>query len=140
MSKGGKRGAEQAPTRATVRGSTCGRSCAKECEASTSVAWSSMNNITAASSSKRPVTPFSTIAALAAGTPVMAFDRGSVREVLDDPQTAIIGTNVDQLVSRFPELKNIKRIDCVKRVQENFSVEKMVDGYEQLYKGLMAKS
>ncbi len=77
--------------------------------------------------------------ALAAGTPVMAFDRGSVREVLDDPKTSIIGSSVDQLVNRFPELKNINRNDCVERVQNLFSVEKMVDGYEAIYKKLLEK-
>jgi len=77
--------------------------------------------------------------ALAAGTPVMAFDRGSVREVLDDPKTSIIGSSVDQLVSRFPELKSIRRTDCVERVQNLFSVEKMVDSYEAVYKRLLEK-
>lgn len=77
--------------------------------------------------------------ALAAGTPVMAFDRGSVREVLDDPKTSIIGSSVEQLVTRYPELKNINRNDCVERVQNLFSVEKMVDGYEAVYKNLLEK-
>ncbi|RTL35152.1 MAG: glycosyltransferase family 4 protein [Candidatus Melainabacteria bacterium] len=77
--------------------------------------------------------------ALAAGTPVMAFDRGSVREILDDPKTAIIGSSVEQLVRRFPELKNINRNDCVERVQKLFSVEKMVDAYEAIYEQLLNK-
>ncbi len=85
--------------------------------------------------------PFGLVMAesLAAGTPVMAFDKGSVSEVLDDPKTSIIGTTVDQLVNRYPELEKINRTDCVKRVRELFSVEKMVDGYEQLYKQLLSK-
>ncbi|MBS1954978.1 MAG: glycosyltransferase family 4 protein [Cyanobacteria bacterium SZAS-4] len=85
--------------------------------------------------------PFGLVMAesLAAGTPVMAFDRGSVREVLDDPKTSIIGSSVDQLVNRFPELKNINRNDCVERVQNLFSVEKMVDAYEAVYKSLLEK-
>ncbi len=75
--------------------------------------------------------------ALAAGTPVMAFDRGSVREVLDDPKTSIIGSTVDDLVKRFPELQHINRNDCVERVQNLFSVEKMVDSYEAVYERLL---
>lgn len=75
--------------------------------------------------------------ALAAGTPVMAFDRGSVREVLDDPKTSIIGSTVDDLVKRFPELQHINRNDCVERVQNLFSVEKMVDSYEAVYEQLL---
>lgn len=77
--------------------------------------------------------------ALASGTPVMAFDMGSVREVLSDPETSIIGKSVDQLVNRFPEVKSIDRSACVKRVQKLFSVETMVDGYEKTYSKLLAE-
>ncbi|HEY9678827.1 MAG TPA: glycosyltransferase family 4 protein [Drouetiella sp.] len=75
--------------------------------------------------------------ALAAGTPVLAFDRGSVKEVLSDPKTAIIGKSVDELVKRYPEIAHINRNDCVQRVRDLFSVEKMVDSYEQLYERLI---
>jgi glycosyltransferase involved in cell wall biosynthesis len=78
--------------------------------------------------------------ALAAGTPCLAFDRGSVREVLDDPKTSIIGSTIDELITRFPEINGINRTDCVQRVQDLFSVEKMVDGYEKLYERLIGKS
>lgn len=74
--------------------------------------------------------------ALAAGTPVMATDRGSVREVLTDKKTAIIAQSADELIRRFPEIKNIKSEDCVERVRQCFSVRHMVDGYENVYKQL----
>lgn len=75
--------------------------------------------------------------ALAAGTPVMAFDRGSVREVLEDRTTAIIGKTEDDLIKRFPEIRDITPEACRKRATENFSVKKMVDNYEELYKRLL---
>jgi len=83
--------------------------------------------------------PFGLVMAesLAAGTPVMAFDRGSVREILSEPETAIIGKSVDQLVDKFPLLEKISRQHCIDRVKKMFSVEKMVDGYEELYYGLL---
>lgn len=85
--------------------------------------------------------PFGLVMAesLAAGTPVLAFDRGSVREVLSDPETSIIGSSVDDLVRRFPDIQNINRNDCVNRVQQLFSVEKMVDSYEAIYERLLNK-
>jgi glycosyltransferase involved in cell wall biosynthesis len=74
--------------------------------------------------------------ALASGTPVMAFDRGSVREVLEDKVTAVIGTTTDDLIKRFPEIQKISADACRKRAVENFSVKKMVDNYEHLYNQL----
>jgi len=71
--------------------------------------------------------------ALAAGTPLMAFDRGSVREILSEPDTAVIGKSVDELVKKFPQIEQINRQQCIDRVRQLFSVEKMVDEYEQLY-------
>jgi glycosyltransferase involved in cell wall biosynthesis len=84
--------------------------------------------------------PFGLVMAesLAAGTPVMAFDRGSVREILSEPETAIIGNSIDQLVEKFPLLEKISRQKCIDRVKKMFSVEKMVDGYEEVYANLLA--
>lgn len=83
--------------------------------------------------------PFGLVMAesLAAGTPVMAFDRGSVREVLEDKVTAIIGTTEDDLITRFPEIKKMTAEACRKRAFDNFSVKKMVDNYEHFYNQLM---
>jgi glycosyltransferase involved in cell wall biosynthesis len=79
--------------------------------------------------------PFGLVMAesLAAGTPVMAFDRGSVREVLEDKVTAVIGKTEDDLIKRFPEIKKMSAQACRKRAFDNFSVKKMVDNYEHVY-------
>jgi glycosyltransferase involved in cell wall biosynthesis len=79
--------------------------------------------------------PFGLVMAesLASGTPVLAFDRGSVREVLSDGETALIGHSVDELVQRFPHLKEINAENCRARVKKMFSKDRMVDAYEQLY-------
>ncbi len=73
------------------------------------------------------------VESLASGTPVLAFDRGSVREVLTDPETAIIGQSVDELVRRFPEVKQIKAAACRERASRYFGLAKMVESYERLY-------
>jgi glycosyltransferase involved in cell wall biosynthesis len=82
--------------------------------------------------------PFGLVMAesLAAGTPVMAFDRGSVREVLSDGETAVIGRNVDELVGRFTQLQSFDRNQCRERVAAMFSKQRMVDAYEELYRKL----
>jgi glycosyltransferase involved in cell wall biosynthesis len=86
--------------------------------------------------------PFGLVMAesLAAGTPVLAFDRGSVREVLSDGETAVIGQSVDELVSRFPQIEGIKAENCRQRVKDMFSLERMVDAYEKAYERLIGDS
>lgn len=83
--------------------------------------------------------PFGLVMAesLASGTPVMAFDRGAVREVLSDGETAIIGHNVEDLVSRFGEIEKIQPENCRARVRQLFSKQRMVDSYESVYKRLV---
>jgi glycosyltransferase involved in cell wall biosynthesis len=79
--------------------------------------------------------PFGLVMAesMATGTPVMAFDRGSVREVLSEGETAVIGKTVDELVSRFDEVKGIRPEKCRQRVEALFSKRQLVDSYEVLY-------
>lgn len=77
--------------------------------------------------------------ALATNTPVMAFDRGSVREILTDGVTAIIGNTVDDLVNRFDELKKFDRSKC-RESALRFSNQAMVDNYLNVYQRLLETS
>jgi glycosyltransferase involved in cell wall biosynthesis len=85
--------------------------------------------------------PFGLVMAesMAAGTPVMALERGSVREIIIDKITGVVAQNVEELIRRFPEIQMIKTKDCVDHVRKNFSVKHMVDGYEQIYSKLLDK-
>jgi glycosyltransferase involved in cell wall biosynthesis len=78
--------------------------------------------------------------ALACGTPVMAFDRGSVREVLSDGETAIIGNTAEELIKRFDEVPNISPQTCRTRVEKLFSKEVMVQNYLKVYERLVAST
>ncbi len=74
------------------------------------------------------------IEALACGTPVIATRRGSVPEVIVNGKTGFI---VDTLAEMAKAVKNIDQIDratCRHHVEENFSIQKMVDGYETAFK------
>jgi glycosyltransferase involved in cell wall biosynthesis len=85
--------------------------------------------------------PFGLVMAesLACGTPLMAFDRGSVREVLSDGETAVIGNTVDDLVARFPEIEKISAQTCRNRVENLFSKEVMARNYLNVYSTLVAR-
>ncbi len=83
--------------------------------------------------------PFGLVMAesLASGTPVVALNRGSVSEVISDRETGIIGTSVEELVKRFPEIENISRQACRNRAKKFFSKDRMAQSYEHLFELLI---
>jgi len=84
------------------------------------------------------------IEAMSCGTPVIAYNRGSVSEIVKDGETGFIvdpESGINGLKQALDKLNNLTETDylamrekCRKRVEENFTIEKMVDGYEAVYK------
>lgn len=70
------------------------------------------------------------IEAMACGTPVIAFDHGAVPEVVVNGKTGFVVENEDQMAESLLKINFIGREDCRRRVEENFTVEKMVNDYE----------
>jgi glycosyltransferase involved in cell wall biosynthesis len=58
---------------------------------------------------------------------------GSCREVLQDGQTGFLVNNVNEAVRALNRLSEIDRGACRQRVQQCFSTETMVEGYERVY-------
>lgn len=83
--------------------------------------------------------PFGLVMAesLAAGTPVVALRRGAVSEIVVDKETGIVGSTVDELISRFGELRSISSDQCRLRAASLFSKERMAMHYEEVYKRLL---
>ncbi|HQB85219.1 MAG TPA: glycosyltransferase family 4 protein [Candidatus Pacearchaeota archaeon] len=77
--------------------------------------------------------------AMACGTPVIAYNRGSVPEVIKDKKTGFIVKNVSEAVKAVYKIDQIKRSDCRDWVKERFSIDTMVDGYEKAYFDLIQK-
>lgn len=75
---------------------------------------------------------------MACGTPVIAFDQGSVSEIVENGVTGFVVTNIDQAVEAISKIGQIDRAKCRERVGEHFSLEIMLNAYEQLYKKLLA--
>lgn len=71
--------------------------------------------------------------AMACGVPLLALERGSVKEVLEDGTTAIVGNSVEELIRRFPELKKIRPENCRLRVEKLFDKAEMVRNYIKIY-------
>ena len=70
----------------------------------------------------------------AAGVPVIAMDLGSCREVIEDGRTGFLVSDVNEAVHALERLPVIDRKACRRRVQERFSIDTMVDGYERVYR------
>ncbi len=77
------------------------------------------------------------IEAQATGTPVIAYKRGAAPEVVQDKKTGFLVESVDEMVEAIEKIDTIRRKDCRKFIKDNFSVEKMVEGYERAYQDVL---
>jgi len=75
---------------------------------------------------------------MAAGVPVIAYDRGSCREVIEDGQTGYLVTDVEEAVEAVGKIDLIDRKKCRQHVEENFTIDCMVAGYEKVYEQIFA--
>ena len=73
------------------------------------------------------------IEAMACGTPVIAFRRGSVPEIVVDGVTGFIVDTVEEMTAAMQKIDQIDRRKCREHVERNFTVEKMTDRYETAY-------
>ena len=80
------------------------------------------------------------IEALACGTPVIARRRGSVPEVIRHGRTGFIVESMADMVRAVRRLDRIDRAECRREAEDRFSVERMADGYEVLYRRLGARA
>jgi glycosyltransferase involved in cell wall biosynthesis len=78
------------------------------------------------------------VEAAARGTPVLAYPRGSVREVIEEGVTGMVVENADQAVAALPALLRLPRAQVRRAVEERFSVARMAHDYVDVYERLMA--
>ncbi len=76
---------------------------------------------------------------MAAGVPVIAADLGSCREVVEDKKTGFLANSVDEAVEAVGNIEQIDRRACRRRVEENFTIDCMVRGYEKVYEEIFKR-
>jgi glycosyltransferase involved in cell wall biosynthesis len=76
---------------------------------------------------------------MAAGVPVIAMDLGSCREVIADKETGYLVNNIDEAVEAVGKIDRIDRIKCRQRVEQNFTIDCMVKGYEKVYEEIFSR-
>jgi glycosyltransferase involved in cell wall biosynthesis len=79
------------------------------------------------------------IEAMASGTPVVALRKGAVPEVVDDGVTGIICDDVAELPEAIRRASDLDPAACRRRVEEMFTVDRLIDSYEAVYRKSLAK-
>jgi glycosyltransferase involved in cell wall biosynthesis len=74
------------------------------------------------------------IEAMACGTPVIGFDRGSVSEVITDGLNGFVVNTVEEAVRAVGQLESIDRTAVRETFERRFSVEVMARNYETAYR------
>lgn len=78
--------------------------------------------------------------AMSCGTPVIAFRRGSVPEVIVDGKTGFIVENTSEMADTIENIGKIKRQDCRQHVEKHFTIANMVSGYEAVLNNIVYES
>jgi len=76
------------------------------------------------------------IESFACGTPVVAYRRGSVPEVMVDQKTGFVVNNQEEAIAAIKKIDLIKRSDCRMHFEANFTSHRMADDYLYIYSAL----
>jgi glycosyltransferase involved in cell wall biosynthesis len=77
------------------------------------------------------------IEALATGTPVIGWRRGSVPEVIDDGKTGFVVDGLDQAVTAVHRLGELSRSTCRQEFERRFTSQRMAQDYLRLYTAMI---
>lgn len=79
------------------------------------------------------------IESLACGTPIIAFEEGSMPELIEQGKTGFLVNSNEEAVKALKKINRISRNYCREYVKKNFPLRRMVNRYEKLYKKLLKK-
>ncbi len=78
--------------------------------------------------------------AMACGTPVIAFRRGALPEVIADRETGFLVSSLEDMVEATSRVGDISPQECRSRVESLFNSRRMARDYELLYQRVLAES
>jgi glycosyltransferase involved in cell wall biosynthesis len=70
------------------------------------------------------------------GTPVVAYRKGSMPEVVDEGVTGRLVDSLAEAVAAVGQIGTIDRAACRERARERFGADRMVDDYLRIYRKL----
>jgi glycosyltransferase involved in cell wall biosynthesis len=77
------------------------------------------------------------IEAMACGTPVVAFNRGSMPEIIKNCKNGYITEGIESMVNAIKQIGKISRKECRTYALENFNAKKMAQDYEMVYESIL---
>ncbi len=80
------------------------------------------------------------VEAMACGTPVIGFRQGSVPEIVKNGVTGFVVDTIPEMIRAMKKIDTIDRKKCREWVEKKFSIDVMVDGYEDVYERVMKQS
>ena len=78
--------------------------------------------------------------AMLCGTPVIAFNRGAMPELIEDTKTGFLVNNIEEAIESINKIESISRNYCHHWAMSNFSTDRMVEGYIEVYHKILDKS
>jgi glycosyltransferase involved in cell wall biosynthesis len=79
------------------------------------------------------------IEAMACGTPVIAWRKGSVPEVVEEGATGFVVDSMDEATAAFRRLERLDRAGCRKAFEDRYTVSRMARKYVQEYERLQGQ-
>ena len=76
------------------------------------------------------------IEAMACGTPIIAFNRGSVPEIVDDGVTGFVVEDINGAIGAVDRLGHLSREKIRRRFEERFTARRMAQDYLSVYRSL----
>ena len=77
------------------------------------------------------------IEAIACGTPVIAYDRGSVPEVMENGVTGFVVRELDQAVEATRRVRDLSRAGCRQVFEKRFTAGRMASDYVDVYERMV---
>jgi glycosyltransferase involved in cell wall biosynthesis len=82
----------------------------------------------------------SVIESMACGTPVVAFNKGSMPELIENGKNGFLVKTVDEAIGAVVKIKDIDRACCRRHVEQHFTVNRMVEEYIQVYETVLERT
>ena len=79
----------------------------------------------------------SIVEAMACGTPVVAFNKGSMPELIVDGRNGFLAENSGDAIEKIRRIDTISRQSCREHVEQNFSKEIMAGRYIEVYQKIL---
>ena len=78
------------------------------------------------------------VESMSSGTPVIAWDKGSVSEIVDNGQSGMIVQSIGAAVDAVEQIHHINRRSVRRRFEARFTVARMAANYIKAYEYLLA--